>query len=137
VRKASQAHGETGGRGWLIHARHPDRTKNVADRPPTPTRARGLFRPFGPHQEEDPMAKCEVCGNDYHMSFQVVTAGVTHTFDSFECAIHKLAPICAHCGCKIIGHGIEANGTFYCCAHCAHAEGAKNIVDNAEHGARR
>ena len=55
------------------------------------------------------MAKCEVCGNDYELSFQVVTAGVTHTFDSFECAIHKLAPICAHCGCKIIGHGIEAN----------------------------
>jgi hypothetical protein len=90
-----------------------------------------------PSLTECPMAKCEVCGNDYDMSFQVVTAGVTHTFDSFECAIHKLAPICAHCGCKIIGHGIEANGTFYCCAHCAHAEGAKNIVDNAEHGARR
>ena len=53
------------------------------------------------------MAKCEVCGNDYDMSFQVVTAGVTHTFDSFECAIHKLAPVCSHCGCKIIGHGIE------------------------------
>ena len=83
------------------------------------------------------MAKCEVCGNDYEMSFQVVTAGVTHTFDSFECAIHKLAPICAHCGCKIIGHGIEANGTFYCCAHCAHAEGAKSIVDNAEHARSR
>ena len=42
------------------------------------------------------MAKCEVCGNDYYLAFQVVTAGVTHTFDSFECAIHRLAPICAH-----------------------------------------
>jgi hypothetical protein len=83
------------------------------------------------------MAKCEVCGNDYEMSFQVVTAGVTHTFDSFECAIHKLAPICAHCGCKIIGHGIEANGTFYCCAHCAHEQGAKSIVDNADHARAR
>ena len=38
------------------------------------------------------MAKCEVCGNDYHLSFEVVTAGARHTFDSFECAIHKLAP---------------------------------------------
>jgi hypothetical protein len=37
----------------------------------------------------------------------------------------------------VIGHGIEANDTFYCCAHCAHHEGANNIVDNAEHGARR
>jgi hypothetical protein len=34
------------------------------------------------------MAKCEVCGNDYHMSFDVITAGSRHTFDSFECAIH-------------------------------------------------
>ena len=59
------------------------------------------------------MAICEVCGNDYEMSFQVLTAGQTHTFDSFECAIHLLAPVCDHCGCSIIGHGIEANGTFY------------------------
>jgi hypothetical protein len=65
------------------------------------------------------MARCEVCGNDYYLSFQVVAAGHTHTFDSFECAIHKLAPVCDHCGCKIIGHGIEAEGTFFCCAHCA------------------
>ena len=56
------------------------------------------------------MARCEVCGNDYHLAFQVVTAGVTHTFDSFECAIHKLAPVCEHCGCRIIGHGVEAGG---------------------------
>jgi hypothetical protein len=79
------------------------------------------------------MAKCEVCGNDYELSFEVVAAGARHIFDSFECAIHKLAPICEHCGCRIIGHGITAQGTFYCCAHCAHAEGATNIRDNAEH----
>ena len=29
------------------------------------------------------------------------------------------------------GHGIEANGTFYCCAHCAHRKGATEIVDHA------
>lgn len=79
------------------------------------------------------MARCEVCGNDYSLAFQVITAGVTHTFDSFECAIHKLAPICEHCGCKVVGHGVEARGAFYCCAHCAHARGATEIVDNAEH----
>jgi hypothetical protein len=82
------------------------------------------------------MAKCEVCGNDYEMAFQVVTAGTTHTFDCFECAVHKLAPVCEHCGCKVIGHGVEASGSFYCCAHCAHAEGVKEIVDNAAHAAR-
>jgi hypothetical protein len=79
------------------------------------------------------MAQCEVCGNDYYLAFQVITAGVTHTFDSFECAIHKLAPVCAHCGVKVVGHGIEAQGTFFCCAHCAHQKGAKAIVDNEAH----
>jgi hypothetical protein len=24
-----------------------------------------------------------------------------------------------HCGCAIIGHGIEARGVLYCCNHCA------------------
>ena len=77
------------------------------------------------------MAKCEVCGNDYYLSFEVITAKATHTFDSFECAIHKLAPICDHCGCKIIGHGIEANNTFYCCANCARESGVADVKDHA------
>lgn len=76
------------------------------------------------------MAKCEVCGNDYHLSFEVIAAGQTHVFDSFECAIHKLAPECAHCGCKIIGHGIEAQDVFYCCAHCAREHGVRGVADN-------
>ena len=67
------------------------------------------------------MAKCEVCGNDYDKAFEVTAAGVTHTFDSFECAIHLMAPVCEHCDCKVIGHGVEVNGRFYCCAHCARA----------------
>ncbi len=49
------------------------------------------------------------------------------TFDSFECAIHAMAPTCAHCGCKIVGHGVEAGGEVYCCAHCAeHESGLKD-----------
>jgi uncharacterized Zn finger protein len=44
------------------------------------------------------MATCEVCGNDYDKSFEVVKEGATHVFDSFECAIHALAPQCEHCG---------------------------------------
>lgn len=83
------------------------------------------------------MARCEVCGNDYYLAFQVITAGVTHTFDCFECAAHKLAPVCEQCGVKVMGHGIEANGTFYCSAHCAHAQGARDIVDNAAHASSR
>lgn len=79
------------------------------------------------------MGKCEVCGNDYHLAFQVIAAGVTHTFDCIECAAHALAPICDHCGCKILGHGVEDRGKFFCCAHCAREEGATKIVDNAAH----
>ncbi|HEU4877986.1 MAG TPA: hypothetical protein VFT21_00950 [Gemmatimonadaceae bacterium] len=80
-------------------------------------------------QSEDAMAKCDVCGNNYDKSFTVTMAGDTHTFDSFECAIHALAPKCAHCGCKIIGHGVESAGTFYCCASCASMSGVKGLED--------
>ena len=76
------------------------------------------------------MGVCEVCGNEYHLSFEAVAAGNRHVFDSFECAIQKLAPICAHCGCRVIGHGTEANGTFYCCAYCARLKGAKGVADH-------
>ena len=82
------------------------------------------------------MAACEVCGNDYDAAFQVIAAGKTHTFDCFECAIHLLAPVCRHCGCKVIGHGVEASGSYYCCAHCARNSGISEIVDNAEHAGR-
>jgi hypothetical protein len=75
------------------------------------------------------MATCMVCGNDYDKSFEVVKGGQRHTFDSFECAIHALAPTCAHCGVRIIGHGLESDGTFFCCAHCAEMEGVHALQD--------
>jgi hypothetical protein len=59
------------------------------------------------------MPKCETCGNDYDKTFDVVVKGKSHTFDSFECAIHALAPSCKHCGIRIIGHGLEKDGTFF------------------------
>lgn len=65
------------------------------------------------------MPQCETCGNDYDKAFQVTMNGKTHTYDSFECAIHALAPVCAHCSIRIVGHGIESGGRFYCCDHCA------------------
>jgi hypothetical protein len=77
------------------------------------------------------MAVCEVCGNDYQRTFEVIVGGRSHVFDSFECAIHRLAPTCEHCGCRILGHGIEArDGTFYCCANCARHVGATGAVDH-------
>ena len=70
-------------------------------------------------------ATCEVCGNRYDKAFEVRMDGKKHVFDSFECAIHALAPTCAHCGCRIIGHGVEHNGTIFCCVHCAKKEDVK------------
>jgi hypothetical protein len=77
------------------------------------------------------MDTCDVCGNDYDKAFTVTLGGATHTFDCFECAIHMLAPVCSHCGCKVIGHGVEHEGIMYCCAHCAEHEGVAGLVDRA------
>lgn len=75
--------------------------------------------------------RCSVCGNAYDRSFEVVMSdGRTRRFfDSFECAIHALAPVCAHCRCRILGHGVEAEGTIYCCASCARAAGIEGLQD--------
>jgi hypothetical protein len=78
------------------------------------------------------MATCEVCGNSYDKAFSVsVAGGAAHTFDSFECAIQKLAPVCAHCNCRILGHGVEAGSKIYCCAHCARHAGEQALRDRA------
>jgi hypothetical protein len=78
------------------------------------------------------MKRCEVCGNEYDKAFTVTESdGSAHTFDSFECAIHALAPQCAHCGCRVVGHGVEANDTVYCCANCAKHAGATELRDRA------
>lgn len=75
------------------------------------------------------LSLCEVCGNSYDKAFVVVYVGRTHVFDCFECAIHMLAPVCAHCGCRVIGHGVEAGDVIYCCAHCAAAAGVSELRD--------
>ena len=77
------------------------------------------------------MARCEVCGNKYDKAFTVTLGAKAHTFDCFECAIHLLAPACPHCGCKVIGHGVEEGETIFCCAHCAKSHGAKGVRDRA------
>jgi hypothetical protein len=53
-----------------------------------------------------------------------MSSGEARTFDSFECAIHALAPVCEYCG-------VEADGRFYCCAHCAGMAGAEGVADRA------
>jgi hypothetical protein len=75
------------------------------------------------------MGRCAVCGNDYDKSFDILSRGKRSTFDCFECAIEALAPRCKSCGCRIIGHGVESSGAFFCCAHCAHAAGLSEARD--------
>ena len=79
------------------------------------------------------MAQCETCGNEYDAAFSVSMPGDSrpHTFDSFECAIHALAPRCAHCGCTVIGHGVQGGGAIYCCANCAQQSGVEGVADRA------
>ena len=83
------------------------------------------------------MAQCEVCSNDYDKTFEVVSGGKHHVFDSFECAIQALAPTCSHCHCRIIGHGIEADFDFFCCANCARRAGKNEAHDRVGEGAER
>ena len=75
------------------------------------------------------MSRCEVCGNDYDKPLEIHAEGKAHVFDCFECAIQVLAPVCRHCGCRVIGHGVESARGIYCCAHCAEAEGVRGMTD--------
>ena len=79
------------------------------------------------------MRKCEVCGNEYDKAFEVTVAnGQRHVFDSFECAAHALAPTCSQCGIRILGHGLEADGRFFCCDHCSEKAGVKGLRDRVD-----
>ena len=75
---------------------------------------------------------CENCGNQYDKAFKIIINDKEHIFDSFECAINKVAPHCEHCDSIIIGHGVESNGHMFCCAHCASRMGYTALVDRAE-----
>lgn len=75
------------------------------------------------------MGRCETCDNEYDKTFEVTMAGARHVFDSFECAIHALAPRCSRCGLRIIGHGVEAPGVVFCSAHCAERAGEERLRD--------
>jgi hypothetical protein len=75
---------------------------------------------------------CEVCGNLYDKALRIVQHGRVHVFDCFECAIHALAPTCATCGCRIVGHGMESDAVMYCCAHCAQRSGVGGLKDRAD-----
>jgi hypothetical protein len=82
------------------------------------------------------MARCDQCGNEYDRAFKVIQGDRTMTFDSFECAIQAMAPRCAHCGCAVIGHGVETGeGKIFCCAHCSKQEGVRDLKDRTSNRA--
>ncbi|WP_160310803.1 hypothetical protein [Kocuria sp. SM24M-10] len=35
-------------------------------------------------------------------------------------------------GCRILGHGVEAGSTIYCCTHCAKHAGVEGFADRAQ-----
>lgn len=76
------------------------------------------------------MATCETCGNTYEHTFEVRMNGQSHSFDSFECAIYKLAPRCAMCGIPVLGHGVEAHDQIFCCSNCARRVGVQGLTDH-------
>ncbi|MDZ7737107.1 MAG: hypothetical protein U5P41_14190 [Gammaproteobacteria bacterium] len=77
------------------------------------------------------MQACETCGNNYDKAFTVkLCDGKEHIFDSFECAIQKLAPRCAACSCRVRGHGVQHEDTIFCSAHCARAQGISGLSDH-------
>jgi hypothetical protein len=80
------------------------------------------------------MRQCDTCGNEYDRAFEVRYEGRTYAFDSLECAVHKLAPTCEHCGCRVLGHGVEQEGSIFCCAHCARHMGKTDVRDRGGDG---
>jgi hypothetical protein len=63
-------------------------------------------------------ARCEVCGFATRSGIRIIAGGVTHLFDSYQCAIHRLAPECEHCGCRILGRPLEVQQRPYCSPEC-------------------
>ncbi|MEK6555089.1 MAG: hypothetical protein AABZ31_07615 [Bdellovibrionota bacterium] len=78
--------------------------------------------------------QCENCGNKYDKAFTVSMGEERHVFDSFECAINKLAPHCNHCDTRIIGHGVEEGNHIYCCVSCARHAGETSLKDRSMQG---
>ena len=67
------------------------------------------------------MGVCEVCGNDYDKTMQVIVGGETHVFDSFECAIHAR---CGLAGSRLVV--LSASG-FVLDADIAHERVAESL----------
>ncbi len=75
------------------------------------------------------MGRCTVCGQESDLGFTVCTAdGRSYVFDSFECAVDRLASRCACCGIRIIGHATASDGSLFCGVHCSQFLGINSFV---------
>ena len=77
------------------------------------------------------MARCDVCGNDYDKAFTITQKGRTHAFDSFECAIHAMAPACSHCSCAHHWPRTGSRGRLLLLRDCAEMAGVAGMRDRA------
>ena len=68
-----------------------------------------------------PLTACESCGHATRNGILITVGGVTHYFDSFQCAIHCMAAECEHCGCRILGRPLEAQQRLFCSQECLSA----------------
>ena len=69
------------------------------------------------------MASCEVCGNEYDRTMEIIVGGERHVFDSFECAIHAIAPRWSTVSAASSATASSPAMPLYCGAHCAHESG--------------
>ncbi len=75
------------------------------------------------------MSRCVVCGHNSVGNFSVTLAnGRTYDFDTFQCAIDRLAPRCSRCGIRIIGHPTVVDGGLFCGPHCSQFLGIHHFV---------
>jgi hypothetical protein len=75
------------------------------------------------------MAICEQCGNDSDKAFASKRDGKTHTFDSFECAVHMLAPRSVAAVAESSAMGVESGAKMFCCAHRVRRSGETGLED--------
>ena len=90
-----------------------------------------LLNQFIEEKTHPMLQTCDVCGNMYAHCLEVRQRDAHYIFDCVECLIQKIAPMCRHCSCRIIGHGIEVgDAIFYCSAHCAREAGYPQVRDH-------
>lgn len=82
-------------------------------------------------------SRCEVCGHDSDRPIRIMQSGRQHVFDTFECAIHAMAPACGNCSVRIIGHGVERDAKAFCSIHCSDTAAAKEPPSDRAHEERQ